>query len=268
MSQYYPPYKSSSNNIKLELDLANYATKTDLKNITHVDVSSFASNTNLAALKTEVDKIDADKLKTTPTDLAKVTSAVEHDVVKKTDYNTKVTSIAQIAGLTKNTVDNLADITKLKAIDTNSFVTRTKFLADTNALDDKIDGVEKKIPDISGLATKTSLNSLQTSTFNSKVTEVENKIKDADIIAKSAVTKANTIRIDLTDYAKRADVATDITTIRNHYVTNASLTSQLSDLKSQHIATEVTGIDNKTKKNASDILALVDKLKQREDIIN
>ena len=61
MSQYYPPYKSSSNNIKVELDLANYATKTDLKNITHVDVSSFASKTNLAVLKTEVDKIDADE---------------------------------------------------------------------------------------------------------------------------------------------------------------------------------------------------------------
>ena len=145
MSQYYPPYRSSSNNIKLELDLANYATKTDLKNITHVDVSSFASKTNLAALKTEVDKIDADKLKTTPADLAKLTNAGEHDVVKKTDYNTKVTSIeAQIAGLTKNTVDNLADITKLKTIDTNSFVNRTKFSEDTNAFDDKIDGVEKK----------------------------------------------------------------------------------------------------------------------------
>ena len=63
---------------------------------------------------------------------------------------------------------------------------------------------KKKIPDISGLATKTSLNDyLQTSTFNSKVTEIENKIKDADIIAKSAVTKANTIRSDLTDYAKK-----------------------------------------------------------------
>ena len=83
MSQYYSPYRSSSNNIKVELDLANYATKTDLNNITHVDVSSFASETNLAALKTEVDKIDADKLKTTPTDLAKLTNAVEHDVVKK-----------------------------------------------------------------------------------------------------------------------------------------------------------------------------------------
>ena len=145
MSQYYPPYKSSSYNIKVELDLANYATKTDLNSITHVDVSSFASKTNLAALKTEVDKIDADKLKTTPADSAKLTNAVEHDVVKKIDYNTKVTSIeAQIARLTKITVDNLAHITKLKAIDTNSFVSRTEFSADTNAVDDKIDGVGKK----------------------------------------------------------------------------------------------------------------------------
>ena len=88
MNQYYPPYRSSSNNIKVELDLANYATKTDLNNITHVDVSSFASKTNLAALKTEVDKIDADKLKTAPTDLAKLTNAIENDVVKKTDDNT------------------------------------------------------------------------------------------------------------------------------------------------------------------------------------
>ena len=270
MSQYYPPQKSSSNNIKVELDLANHATKTDLKNITHVDVSSFASKTNLAALKTEVDKINADKLKTTPVDLAKLNNAVEHDLVKKTVYNTKVTSIeTQIAVLTKNTVDNLADKTRLKAIDTNSFVTRIKFSADTNALDDKIDGVEKKNPDISGLATKTSLNDyLQTVTFNSKVTEVENKIKDAHIIAKSAVTKANTIRSDLTDYAKKAEVATDITTIKIDYVSNASLTSRLNDLKSQHIATEVKTIDDKTKKNSSDILSFESRLKQKEDTIN
>ena len=78
---YYPPYKSSSNNIKVELDLTNHATKTDLNNITHVDTSSFASN--LAALKTEVDKIDVDKLKTAPTDLVKLTNAVENDLVKK-----------------------------------------------------------------------------------------------------------------------------------------------------------------------------------------
>ena len=77
--------------------------------------------------------------------MAKLTNAIENDSVKETVYNTKVTSIeTEIAGLSKNTVDNLADITKLKATDTNSFVTRTKFSADTNALDDKIDGVERK----------------------------------------------------------------------------------------------------------------------------
>ena len=267
---YYPPYKSSSSNIKVELDLTNYATKTDLNNITHVDTSSFASKTNLAALKTEVDKIDIHKLKAAPTDLAKLTNAVENDLVKKTVYNTKVTSIeGQIAGLTKNTIDNLADITKLKAIDTNSFLLKTKLASDVTSLENKMDTVDRKIPDISGLATKTSLTSyLQTATFNSEVTEVENKIKAADIIAKSANTKANVIRSDSTGYAKKSDVATDITAIKNDYVTNASLTSQLNDLKSQHIATEVTGIDNKAKKNASDILALENKLTQKEDTIN
>ena len=250
MTTYYLPYKTSSNNVKVEVDLTNYATKTDLKNITHVDVSSFASKTNLAALKTEVDKIDVDKLNTTPIDLDRLSNLVKNDVVKKTDYNAKLTSIeGQIAGITKNTIHNLADITKLKAVDTSSFVLKTKLASDVTTLESKTDTVDKKIPGISGLATKTGLNAyLQTSTFNSKVTEVENKIKAADIIAKSANTKANTIRSNLTDYAKKADVATDITTIKNYYVTNASLTSQLNDLKSQHIATEVTGIDNKTKK--------------------
>ena len=197
MSTYYPLCKSSNNNIKVELDLINYATKTDLNNITHVDTSSFASKTNLAALKSEVDK-----LKTAPTDLAKLTNAVENDLVKKTDYNTKVTSIeTQIAGLTKNMVDNLADIAKLKATDTNSFVLNLT-------------------------------SYLQTATFNSEVTEVENKIKATDIIAKSANTKTNTIRSDLTGYAKKAEAATDITAIKNDYITNASLRSQLNDLKS------------------------------------
>ena len=137
-SQYFPPYEST-NNIKVELDLTNYATKDDVKNITHVDVSSFATKTNLAALKSEVDKIDVNKLKTTPTDLAKLSNDVKNDVVKKTDYNTEVTSIEnQIAGVTKNTIDNLADITKLKAVDTNNFVLKTKLNADVNTLEKQI----------------------------------------------------------------------------------------------------------------------------------
>ena len=177
-SQYFPPYKST-NNIKVELDLANYATKDDVKNIKHVDVSSYPTKTNLAALKSEVDKIDVDKLKATPADLAKLSNVVKNDVVKKTDYNTKVTSIEnQIARVTKNTLDNLADTTKLKAVDTSNFVLKTKLASDVNTLENKIDTVDKKIPDVSGLATKSSLTSyLQTTTFNSKVTEVENKNK-------------------------------------------------------------------------------------------
>ena len=104
---------------------------------------------------------------------------------------------------------------------------------------------------------KTSLtNYMLTSTFNIESTKLESKIKDADIIAKSAVTIANNIKSDLNDYVKNTDVADDITTIKNDYVTNASLTSRLNDLKSQHIATEVKTIDDKTKKNASDILVI------------
>ena len=116
---------------------------------------------------------------------------------------------------------------------------------------------------------KTSLTKyMLTSDFNSKSTELENKIKDADIIAKSAVTKANSVKSDLNDYAKKADVPNDITTIKIDYVSNTSLTSGLNDLKSQHIASEVKTIDDKTKINASDILGLESRLKQKEDIVD
>ena len=84
MSQFFPPYRSSGGNIKVELDLSSYATKTDFKNVTHVDVSSFALKTNLANLKTEVDKLDIAKLVPVPDDLAKQSNVVKTDVVKKT----------------------------------------------------------------------------------------------------------------------------------------------------------------------------------------
>ena len=195
-----------SYDIKVELDLSNYATKKNIKDITHIDASDFASKTNLAALKTEVDKIDTGKLKTVPDDLAKLSNVVKNDVVKKTDYNTKVSSTeTQIDGVTKNTLDNLADINtlKTKTVDTSNFVTRTKFSAETNALDDKIDKVDKKIPDVSGLVTKTSLTSyLQTTTFNSKITEVENKISTNDALTKVASTEITNIETDLDGFKK------------------------------------------------------------------
>ena len=78
MSQYFPPYRSSERNVNLELDLSSYANKTDLKNVAHVDIISFASKTNLACLKAEVDKLDIDKLTPIPNDLAKLSNVVKN----------------------------------------------------------------------------------------------------------------------------------------------------------------------------------------------
>ena len=106
-------------------------------------------------------------------------------------------------------------------------------------------------------------NYLQTTTFNSKVTEVENKIRAAEakipdvsgLATKTEVTAVENKIPNLVRYAKKSEVATDISAIKNNYVTNASLTSQLNDLKAQHVADEVKKVDDKAKKNASDILA-------------
>ena len=136
-SQYYPPYKSSSNNIKVELDLSNYATKIDINDITHVDVSGSASKTNLAALKSEVDKIEADKLKTVPVDLAKLSNVVKNEVVKKTDYNAKVTTL-------ENKIDGVQ-----KKTDISGLVTKTSLndYLQTSTFNSKVTEVENKIKD-------------------------------------------------------------------------------------------------------------------------
>ena len=77
-SQYFPPYRSHIADVKVRLDLTNYATKTDLKNVTHVDTSSFALKTNLASLKTEVGKLNINKLTPVPNDLGKLSNAVKN----------------------------------------------------------------------------------------------------------------------------------------------------------------------------------------------
>ena len=115
--------------------------------------------------------------------------------------------------------------------------------------------VENKIPDISNLATKTSLSSLlPVSTFNSKVTELEGKV--------------TTVDNKISGFVKKTDYGVEITKIKNDYATNAALDSKINDLKAQHISTEVKKIDDKTKKNASDKLAFENRLKQKEDIVN
>ena len=162
MSQYFPKsYEPFGGDINVKVDLSNYATNTDLKNISYIDVSSYALKTNLASLKSEVDKIDTDKLKTVPDDLTKLSNLVKNDVVKNTDYNTLKT--------------------KVDAIDVFKYVSRTKYEKDGSDFEDKLTKIDEKIPDISNLATKSSITSLlPTNTFNSKITEIENKIKTVD----------------------------------------------------------------------------------------
>ena len=97
MSQYFPkPFRSFGRNINVKVDLSNYATKADIKNISHVDTSSFALKTNLANLKTEVDKLDIDKLVPVPVDLSKLSDVVKNNVVKKDVYNKLVAKINNI----------------------------------------------------------------------------------------------------------------------------------------------------------------------------
>ena len=220
MSQYFPPYNNSSENIKVELDLSNYTTKKDIKYFTHVDASSYALKTNLAALKTEVDKIDTGKLKTVPDDLAK--NVVKNDVVKKTDYNTL-----------KNKVDS---------IDTSKFVSRTKFTTDTNALDDKIDKVEKKIPDISGLAKKSSVTRLITEQedYTDKV-----KKKFPDISGLASKTELTAVENKIPDVSGLA-TASALTAVENKIPDTTSLITKTDfDAKLKNISDRVT--NNKSK---------------------
>ena len=128
MSQYFPkPYESFGGDINVKVDLSNYATEADIKNILHVDTSSFALKTNLASLKTRVGKLDIDKLVPVPVDLGKLGDVVKNDVVKKT------------------VCDKL--VAKVNSVDTSAFVLKTKCDTDKTEL-------EKKIRDTSGLVKK------------------------------------------------------------------------------------------------------------------
>ena len=131
MTQYFPTPSSHKKNIKVEVDLSNYATKKDINDITHVDTSKFPLKTNLFSLKTEVDKVDIDTLATVSVDLSKLSNVVKNDVVKKTVYDKLVAK-----------VDN---------IDTIDFVLKTNF-------NTKLTGLENEIPNTSGLVKKTDYN--------------------------------------------------------------------------------------------------------------
>ena len=183
MSEYFPKPQSHEENIKVKIDLSNYETKEDIKNIMHVDTSSFALKTNLSNLKTEVDKLDIDKLVPVPTDLSKLSNVVKNDV-KKTAYNKLVAK-----------VDN---------IDTSDFVLKTKYDTDKAEL-------EKKIPNISNLATKTALTTIENKIPNisnlaakTALTTVENKTPDASNLAtETALTTVENKIPDISDLATK-----------------------------------------------------------------
>ena len=129
MSEYFPKPPLNCENIKIKVYLSNYAAKAGIKNITHVDTSNFALKTNLVSLKTEVNKLDIDKLVPITADLSKLSNVVKNDVVKKAVY------------------DKL--VAKVNNIDASDFVLKTNY-------NNKITELENKILDISNLGTKTA----------------------------------------------------------------------------------------------------------------
>ena len=156
------------------LILSNYSTKTDLKNISHVDVSNYALKTYLASLKTEVDKLDIDKLTPVPNDLAKLSNVVRNDVVKKAEYDKL---IAKVSG----------------KYNTN-FVSKTKYEKDGSDFEDKINKIDKKIPDVSDLVKKSALAAVENKipdvnglATKSALTAVENKIPDVSSLVKKQI---------------------------------------------------------------------------------
>ena len=131
MSQYFPkPYEPFRGDINVKVDLSNYATKADIKNISHIDTSSFVLKTNLTNLKTEVDNLDIDKLAPVPVNLSKLIDAVNHDVVKKDVYdrlsnlNRKITKNKTYHLLVRN------EFKKLKTFDSSYFISKIYFEED------------------------------------------------------------------------------------------------------------------------------------------
>ena len=154
--------------------MSNYARKTDLKNVTHVDVSSLTSKTNLTSLKTEVDKLGIPKLSTVPADLAKLTNKVANDLVEETDFNALEKKVTDNKTGQENLEPTVQNNHFTPEISINNLKTKvdgihlTKYVKKTDC-DTKVGNSELKIPDVNGL--------LQTNTFSSKVSELETIFK-------------------------------------------------------------------------------------------
>ena len=161
MSEYFLELKSLGGKVKVKLSLSNYATKTDLKNARGIDTSPFAKKVDLANLKSNVDKLDIDKVKNVSTNLSNLKSEVDKSDVHKL-------------------VPVPVDLSKLSNVVKNYVVEKYTYNA-------KVKNIEDKIPDITNLATKTTLNAkinevkgempnITNLANTSSLTAVENKI--------------------------------------------------------------------------------------------
>ena len=178
MSQYFPkPYEPFGGDINVQVDLSNYITKANIKNISHTDTSSFPLKSNLASLikKTDVDKLDTDKLKSLPNNLSNLKSKVD-----KLDINKLAPVLVDLSKLTTNVVKNEV----VKKIEYNANIKNIEYkipnivnLATKTILNTKINEVKIKIPSINGLATTSAL------------TVVENKIPNVCNLVKTMTQK-------------------------------------------------------------------------------
>ena len=162
MSQYFPkPYESFGGDINVKVDLSNYATKADIKNISHVHALSFAWKSNFASFKTEADKLDIDKLVSGPVDLSKLSYVLRNDVAKKTVYDKSVKIDIDTSGFVlKTKYDTVKTESKNKIPDTGRLVKKLDYNAE-------IIEIENKLISSSGLATNTALT-----TVNNKISRL------------------------------------------------------------------------------------------------
>ena len=253
MNQYFPkPYETFGGDINVKVDLLNYATKADIKNISHLDTSSSALKANLANLKTEVDKLDIDKLVPVPVDLSKLSNVVKNDVIKKTDYNAKITEI-------ENKVPDISNLATKTALNTvENKIPDTSGLVRTTDCNSKITEIEGKISDVTNLARKTALTTVENKIPNvsglatkTALTAVENKIPDISVFAtKIALTNLSNIVPDINTLIEKSDYDIKIAEIESKYVSNTRFNSKLAQanvITKRNFDAKITDI-KKTKK--------------------
>ena len=165
MSPYFPkPYQPFGGDINVKVDVSNYATKADIKNISNVDTSRFALKTNLANLETKVDKLDIDKLVPVHVDLSKLSDVVKNYVVKVDNINTSGFVLKTKYDTDKLELEN-------KICDTSGLVKKTDY-------NTKVTEIERKVPDVRNLATKIAL-----ATVENKISNVSRLAAKAELTA-------------------------------------------------------------------------------------